>query len=68
MSDDTMDWIYLVHWEKFMKTLRKFLVLNEIRNLLTINGIIASPKGSFPWNYCAQELSKLSGISAGCTS
>lgn len=51
LSDDTMDWIYLVQWGTFTKTLMKFPVLNEARNLLTIKGIIASPKGSSPWNY-----------------
>jgi len=68
MSEDTMDWIYLVQWGTFTKTIMKFPVLNEARNLLTIKGIIASPKESSPWNYCSQELSKLSGTSAGCTS
>jgi hypothetical protein len=42
MSDDTMDWIYLVQCGTFTKTLMKFPLLNEARNLLTVKGILAS--------------------------
>jgi hypothetical protein len=50
------------------KILMKSPVSNEARNLLTINGIIVYPKGSSPWNDFTQQLSKLSGIFAGCAS